>query len=158
MIPVYQRRREGFTLIELLMVLVIFSLAIGLAAPYVSSGLDGFTIKSTAKRTAAVLNHAKVFAMRDRQNYVARFTEKEVVIESSKGKGQRKEMPFPEDIKIEARDNSVVVFYPGGGSSGGTFEVKGPKDGGRYIIEVEPSTGAVRAYPSSEASNGPAES
>lgn len=152
------RGREGFTLIELLMVLVIFSLAIGLAAPYVSSGLDGFTIKSTAKKTAAVLNHAKVFAMRDRQNYVARFTEKEVVIESSKGKGERKEMPLPEDIKIEARENSVVVFYPGGGSSGGTFEVKGADDAGSYIIQVEPSTGAVRAFPSNKEDNGPARS
>ena len=136
----------GFTLIELLLVLVIFSLAIGLAAPHVSSGIEGFTVKSTARKTAAALNHAKVFAMRDRQNYYARFTEKEVVIEPSKNNGRRKQMPIPADIRIEPRDSAVVVFFPGGGSSGGTFEVKGRKGAGGYIIRVEPSTGAVRTH------------
>ncbi|MBI5236995.1 MAG: prepilin-type N-terminal cleavage/methylation domain-containing protein [Deltaproteobacteria bacterium] len=138
----------GFTLIELLLVLVIFSLSIAIVSPYISSGLTGVTVKSTTKKVVATLKRARVLAMRDRRNYYARFTAKQVVIEPAKGTGPKKEMPIPDDVKIEARDGAVIVFYPGGGSSGGVFEVKGPMDRGNYIIRVEPSTGSVKAYPS----------
>lgn len=139
----------GFTLIELLLVILILSLSIGLAAPHVSSGLDGVSVKAAAKKAASTLNNARGLAARDRQNYYVRFTEKEVVIEPSMDTG-RTRVALPGGVKIEPVDATVVAFYPGGGSSGGTFEVKGPGDHVSYIIQVEPSTGAVKAYPSNE--------
>lgn len=142
------RGSGGFTLLEILLVIVIFSLSIALVSPYVGSGLESFTVKSTAKKVAAALNHARVFALRDRQNYYARFTDDQVVIEASKGSGRKKEMPIPEGVRIEAREGPVVVFYPGGASSGGTFEVKGSREQGGYTIKVEPSAGTVKVYPS----------
>lgn len=138
----------GFTLIELLLVLLIFSLSIAVVSPYVSSGLTGVTVKATTKKVAATLKHARVLALRDRRNYYARFTDKQVIIEPLKGAGSKKEMPIPDDVKIEAKDGAVIVFYPGGGSSGGVFEVKGSTDRGNYIILVEPSTGSVKSIPS----------
>ena len=141
----------GFTLIELLLVIVILSLSIGLAAPHVSSGIDGVSVKAVAKKAAATLNNARAMAARDRQNYYVRFTEKEVVIEPSSNTG-RTRVALPGNVKIEPVDATVVAFYPGGGSSGGTFEVKGPGGRASYIIRVEPSTGAARAYPSNEKS------
>ncbi|OGP13016.1 MAG: hypothetical protein A2052_03910 [Deltaproteobacteria bacterium GWA2_54_12] len=140
----------GFTLIELLLVLVIFSLSIGLVAPHVSSGIDGVSIKASAKKMATALNSARVQSARDRQNYYVRLIEKEVLIEPSRGEGRRIRLSLPEGVKIEPVGGAVVAFYPGGGSSGGTFEVKGTGGHASYIIMVEPSTGAVKAY----ASNG----
>jgi type II secretory pathway pseudopilin PulG len=139
--------------LEILLVIVIFSLSIALVSPHVGSGLEGFTVKSTAKKVAAALNHARIFALRDRQNYYATFTEGHVVIEPSKGAGRKKEMPIPDGVRIEARESPVVVFYPGGASSGGTFEVKGASGQGGYTIKVEPSAGTVKTYPSHGKSN-----
>lgn len=138
----------GFTLIELLLVLVIFSLSIAVVYPRVSPGLTGVTAKSTAKKAAAALNHARVLAVRDRENYYVRFNAGQVVVEPAKRTGARKEVPVSADVKIEFRDSSVVAFYPAGGSSGGVFEVKGPGNTVNYIIQVEPSTGSVSVYPS----------
>jgi hypothetical protein len=132
------------------LVLVIFSLTIALVSPYISSGLTGLTVRSTSKKVAATLRHARVLAMKDRRNYYARFTDKQVIIEPAGGAEVKKEFLIPAEVTIEARDGSVIVFYPGGGSSGGAFVVKGPRDRGNYIVRVEPSTGSVKAYPFDE--------
>jgi len=102
----------GFTLIELLLVLVIFSLSIGLVAPHVSSGIDGVSIKASAKKMATALNSARVQSARDRQNYYVRLIEKEVLIEPSRGEGRRIRLSLPEGVKIEPVGGAVVALEP----------------------------------------------
>jgi hypothetical protein len=132
------------------LVLVIFSLTIALATPYISSGLTGVSVRSTSKKVAATFRYARVLAMKDRRNYYVRLTDKQVVIESAEGAEVKKEIPIPSDVRIEARDGAVMAFYPGGASSGGAFVITGPRDRGNYIVRVEPSTGSVKAYPYDE--------
>lgn len=133
---------DGYTLLELLLVLVIFSLTIVLAAPYVSGGLSNTMLKTTAKKTAAALNYARNMSVRERRNYYVE-AQKDRIVVSGKDGAQRKEISIPAELSMTAVDNRVIVFYPRGGSNGGVFELGETESKPLYAIQVEPATGAV---------------
>lgn len=133
---------KGFTLLELLLVLVIFSLAVALVSPYVAGGLSSTRLKTTAKKMTAALNYARNRSLRERQNYYVDAQRDSIVI-SAKGGALRKEIAIPEGLSMKTEYNSVIVFYPGGGSNGGVFELGESSKKPVYAIRVEPATGAV---------------
>lgn len=135
-------RVEGYTLLELLLVLVIFSLTIALAAPYVSGGLSKTMLKTTAKKTAAALNYARNMSLRERRNYYVEAQRDRVVV-SGKDGSHKKEVAIPAELSMTAAGNHVIVFYPRGGSNGGVFELGETESKPLYAIQVEPATGAV---------------
>lgn len=136
----------GFTLLEVLLVLVIFSLSVALAAPSISNGSRGVIIKASAKKVASTIGYARNRAARDRKNYYAQAHNNRLVISAADGGSFKKELVLPDDLRLETSEGSgsVMVFYPGGGSSGGSYEVRDASDRILYMITVEPSTGGVK--------------
>lgn len=139
--------QKGFTLIELLLVLVIVSLATTLALPYASRSLDNMKLKSSARRVEATMKHASALSLRDRSVYSARASGNVLRLYA---KNSSKEVSFPDGIKIESAD--TVLFYPEGGSSGGTFRVSGDK--GAYTVAIEPYSGLIKVRSDDEAQGG----
>ena len=138
------RGRRGFTLFEVVLVLLIFSLATALVAPAVTSGFTEIRLKATARKAVSALHHARNQAMRHRHSYFVEASAHGLKIRSVKSDEPVKEVDLPQGVGISAADNAVIAFYPGGGSSGGSFELSADGKKPWYVIRVEPFTGGVK--------------
>ncbi len=136
-------KNAGFTLVEVLLVIVVFMLSIALVSPFVARGLNGSKPKVTAKNIAATFKYARVLALRERQNYFVQIHDGKVLLTSSDGGNIKKEIIIPEEVKIDPPRGASLAFYPGGGSSGGVFEVKDTQNRTGYVVRVEASNGSV---------------
>lgn len=134
----------GFTLLELLVVLTIFALSLALVGPSVSSGLTGLRMKTSARTLAAALNHARSRAQGSGTAYYAEISEGKVSVSARGEKGVFKEVAMDGEVRLKTGGASVIVFYPAGGSSGGSVEIM---DNGKKVffrLTVEPTTAMVR--------------
>lgn len=134
----------GFTLLELLVVLSIFALSLAIAVPSVSSGLTGLRIKTSARTVAASLNHARSRAQGSGATYYAEISEGRVAVSSGGQKGVFKEVAMPDEVRLKADGASVIAFYPAGGSSGGSVDVRDASGKVFFRLVVEPSTAMVK--------------
>lgn len=139
-LPAPVESRRGYTLFEVLIVLVIISLSIALVSPSLRSGLGGFRAKAAAKTAAAFLKSARNRALIERRQFTVEPLEKALVM-TGEG-GARKQMRIPEGVKLNARLSAALVFFPGGGSSGGELEVADSRGRNAFIIRVE-DTGLI---------------
>lgn len=127
-------------MLELLLVLVIMSLAAALAGPSIGRMFNDAQAKSIVKKLSAVFNHARVLAIRERQNHYTVISDGKIIL-TSRSSGIRKEIPIPEDVTVQGPE---IVFYPGGGSSGGVFVVSCQSTGSRFVAKVEPSDSMLK--------------
>jgi len=137
------RSERGFTLIEILVVMIIMCLSVALVTPSIMRGLGRAGLKTTTKKIASSLKYSRNQALRKRRVYYAVARGKDLIIIPA---GQAK----PEAVisaatgtEVVSRDGRALVFYPGGGSSGGMLKVMDSKKGSFYTIKVEPSSGRV---------------
>ncbi len=159
----------GFTLIELLVVLAILGMALTLIAPDLRRSLDSIRYRAAARELAATLRYARSQAVHTREiQEVVIDTEKGVYTLSPEkngtdGEGEvdeekassagylRRKGKLPPDLTLnrEKASNSlteegpmVISFFPKGGSSGGSFILRGKKVS--YRLTVDEITGKVR--------------
>lgn len=108
---------RGMTLLELVIVLAVFGVVLGLAAPRLAAGLDGWVVREAREDIVALLYRARMEARRT--------GEATVVIES--GGGAELEVPgwerplvwTPSDPQVVlgvggSRDRARIVFGPSG--------------------------------------------
>ncbi|MBF0456596.1 MAG: prepilin-type N-terminal cleavage/methylation domain-containing protein [Nitrospirae bacterium] len=135
----------GFTLIELTVMLLIMAIVLSIAAVKLTSRMPETVLKSAARTMLADLRYAAVIA-------------------STKGKDIKltvdlnaltytfndKTRSFPENTKIvitDPEDGQVrkgrwhVVFYAGGGSTGGEIDLSVREK--TYKVTIDPVAGAV---------------
>jgi len=62
--------RKGFTLIEVIIVVVIMSVAIGLAVPRIGKSLEKMKLKSAARKFSAVLRYTRQMAISRKKDYM----------------------------------------------------------------------------------------
>ncbi len=139
--PLTQER--GFTLIEILAVLAIISLSVALIFPSIISGLGKAGLKTTARKMAASLEYSKNQALRQRTVFYVEARGSRLVIRRAGVKKPEAEIEGAEHTEVASTDGAAIIFYPGGGSSGGVLKVSNVKDQSFYTISVEPSTGRV---------------
>ncbi len=138
-----KRSQRGFTLIEVLAVVAIMSLTIALIFPSLFSGLGTAGLRSTARRMAASLEYSRNRALRERLSYYVEARGKRLLVRRAGARQPEVEIVGPEHIEVASVKGGAIVFYPRGGSSGGTLKVSNTERNSYYIIKVEPSTGRV---------------
>lgn len=138
------KEKDGFTLVEIMVVVVIFTLSAALIFPSIVSGLGSMGLKSTTRKMASSLRQARNQALRHREVYYAEAQGGRLVIRTIRSVTTAMEMELTDYTVTGPGNRTVIAFYPGGGSSGGLFEVKDVKNKSYYEIKVEPSTGRVR--------------
>jgi len=114
-------RKRGFTLLELILVLAIIAISVTLAIPRLNNG-EIAHLQAKVRETAAALKYARRTALIFGQ-------ETNVIISSNDQK------------KTDKNISTQVVFYPSGGSNGGTFYFYG--ETAEAILEVNPLTGKI---------------
>lgn len=162
-------RRRGFTLLELLVVLVLMSLMTALAAPRLAGTLSATTARTSAKRIATALRHARNLAASEKAVYVAAFQPDaaRVTVGRMPESGRLRAIletddpplidsrgfTLPEGVRIESvakalgeaeeEGAAAILFYPDGASSGGRVTVADEK-GRQAVLSVDGIMGTVR--------------
>ncbi len=144
----YDRRARGFTLVELLVVMGIIALVLALAAPMVSRGLPGASIKTAASDVAQGLRRAQSEAIVNNAEVVFRLD-----VDGRRfavGDGA-KALALPKEIELslvvgdsEVVDDSIggIRFFPDGSSTGGRVRLAIADR--VYRVSVDWLTGRVR--------------
>lgn len=143
------QRQAGFTLLEILLVLTIIGMAGVLIVPNIGS-LESRTFTAQVRGAHNLLNHARRMAVVQGQPAIARF-----VLNEEETSDERPQPSvgdwISEDIAvrfIDSTDKAVdvensldVVFYPEGGSTGGTLFFSQNDDEAALVID--PFTGRI---------------
>lgn len=138
-----KRDQGGFTLLETMVVLIIISLALAIVVPSMTSGMGRLGLKITAKNIATTLKYARNQALREREVYYVEALEDRLSIRALSSKEAKKELSLEEGVEVTADPEEVMVFYPGGRSSGGTLKVMNMDNEDYYTVRVARSTGRV---------------
>ena len=141
----------GFTLLELLLVLTILAMAVVLVVPNLS-GLETRTFSAQTRKAASLLNYARRISVISGQPSTASFLVAEdgttpsadsritsVVQWQSQGITLRFRDSTDREIEIDERID--IVFYPEGGSTGGTLILAQNQQ--LANIEIDPFTGRI---------------
>lgn len=137
--PVDKLRMAGFTLLEVLLVLVIFSITVGLVAPVIGR-FGTIETQAAARKLGTSLNFAKNLAIRKKTACFVEVRNGSILIASS-DKGPEREIPLSKDV-IVSHSPTATFFFPRGGSNGGDYSIIG-KNGAEFIVRVS-SSGQVR--------------
>jgi len=151
-------------------VLVIIGLATALVAPRLSGLLENMNLKTTAKKTAAVLRYARAKAISEGKIIGATFDFEAGMMrlqekvshddlalvgeqtQDTSGRQKAIQVIFPKKIKLEkivALQKKVsdgiypIYFYPSGATSGADIHLVGKKNK-RLVVTVKLVTGAVQ--------------
>ena len=164
--------KKGFTLVELLVVLVIISMMAAFVGPRIAGSMSNLNLKTASKKLASALRYARNQAASQCATYVALldFEERTVTVRAEKRGEPAEEGPeesepdadhpeqrpkrfqLPEGVRFdravsgdEEWDSGIfqLVFYPDGGSSGGTVFLANVRDH-QYHIVVDFIIGTVR--------------
>ncbi len=141
-------KNDGFTLLEIILVLTIIGLASVLIFPNVG-GLESRTFSAQARQVVSLLNFARRTAIvqgrpASIEIYAAPISE---MPQSPLSVGQWEfiygSIRFEEstDVEFEVEDKLEVVFYPEGGSTGGTIHLN--FEGRERTILIDYFTGQV---------------
>lgn len=136
--------RRGFTLIEVAVTLLVIALAVGVAAPSISRGLDGLRTRAEAAGIATFLRAAREQAITHQRAYEVRVRTDEGLLELRSGDAVPRTRRLASGVRVTTDPPSagVISFLPQGLTSGGRLRVEIP--GGRgYLITLDPLTGRV---------------
>jgi len=136
--------RRGFTLIEVAVTLLVIALAVGVAAPSISRGLDGLRTRAEAASIATFLRAAREQAITHHRAYEVRVRTDEGLLELRSGDAVPRTRRLASGVRVTTDPPSagVISFLPQGLTSGGRLRVELP--GGRgYLITLDPLTGRV---------------
>ncbi|PYD28606.1 prepilin-type N-terminal cleavage/methylation domain-containing protein [Pseudomonas syringae] len=133
---------RGFTLMEMLVVLVLMSIAVGLAGFGLQQGLSTASERRAVGDMVEALRATRVRAIVTGQPARTEFNLRKATF---KAPGKR-EMHWPESLRVTMQTasdlGSAVEFYPDGGSSGGNVVAA---DGDRrWRIDIGWLTGSVQ--------------
>ena len=143
-------KNDGFTLLEIILVLTIIGLASVLIFPNVG-GLESRTFSAQTRQAVSLLNFARRTAIvqgrpASIEIYAAPISELEMP-QSPLSVGQWEfiygsiRFEGNTDVEYEVEDRIEVVFYPEGGSTGGTIYLK--FEGRERTILIDSFTGQV---------------
>jgi type II secretion system protein H len=137
------RRDAGFTLIELIVVLAILALVAGLALPNLVGGKTSAELPAAEQELRGALRSARAAALA--ANREVRFTA------AADGRsyavdGESRTLRAGSDLRVEIvgfgpQNPPAIVFFPGGGASGGRIMLRNPK--GTRSLEIDALTGMV---------------
>jgi type II secretion system protein H len=137
------RRDAGFTLIELIVVLAIIALVAGLALPNLVGGKVSAELPAAEQELRAALRRARAVALAE--NREVRFT---AAADGSSYAvdGESRTLRAGSDLRVEIvgfgpQNPPAIVFFPGGGASGGRVVLRNPK--GTRSLEIDALTGMV---------------
>lgn len=142
------RANGGFTLLELLLVLLLLSLAYGLAAPMLDSGSAGLDLKAASRQLAAGLRKARSVAVTERREAVLTLDVEGRVFSVS---GDPKQYALPKKLELAlftAQSELVrektggIRFFPDGTSTGGRITVSSGE--AKQAVDVDWVTGRVK--------------
>ena len=164
---------QGFSLFELILVLALIGFLTALLAPQISSVLVNTRLKAAAKKTVAIINHARsqavakkkpIWVVFDQEKNQATVIEQvmEDRTEENEEKYAEKEKDgsvkktktyeYPEDVAIaklviggeEVSDpETPFFFYPNGSSSGGEILLQGVNEQS-FLVVIDPLISAAK--------------
>jgi len=137
------RGSSGFTLIELIVVLAILAIAVGLVLPMFGSRGSGAELAAAAGRVHAAMAAARATAIAEDRTIVFRGDRAGGYWLDGRHRGLETEADGR--LRILTSGNSLISFFPSGGSSGGRVVVQGPYS--RREIAVDAVTGHAVALP-----------
>jgi general secretion pathway protein H len=143
----------GFTLLELLVVVLVMSLALGLAYPALSRGTSAIHLRTTARDILNTFRYAREKAVTEQMGMrVAVYRDKqELVLTDDFGDGSRRYV-LPQDVRIErillsgtevTEGPLVVRFVPNGSSDDAEVLLKS-RTGAYLRVLTDPITGGAR--------------
>lgn len=147
--------QAGFTLLELLLVFTIIGMASVLIVPNITS-LESRTFSAQIRQANSLLNYARRIAVVNGQPSTASFivnsesendpdaetqTRRVNPVGDWKSEGIQVRYRDSTDREVEIDDRVDIVFYPEGGSTGGTFFIS--MDDNTVAIEIDPFTGRI---------------
>lgn len=150
--------QAGFTLLEILLVLTIIGMASVLVVPNLTN-LDSRTFDAQVRQATSLLNYTRRFAVVNGQPAMAAFIISEDQSEPEESDTNGTMLPVGEwrsegievrfrdstDREIDVEDRVDIVFYPEGGSTGGTFFISMEEQA--VAIEIDPFTGRINSAP-----------
>lgn len=156
--------QAGFTLLEILLVLTIIGLASVLVVPNLTN-LDSRSFDAQVRQATSLLNYARRFAVVSGQPAAAAFiiTSADDSIDTpieqetagaipplGQWRSQGIQVRFLDSTgrEEEIEDSIDVVFYPEGGSTGGTVFVSMEEQ--TVAIEIDPFTGRITSTEADE--------
>ncbi|MBW9113788.1 general secretion pathway protein GspH [Rhizobium cauense] len=137
-------RDGGFALLELLSALAIMVFVVVMALPYVINTGQAMELKVQAAEIAALLRYDRNIAMAEGRTVVSRIdTHHGTVLSGSSAKRIVLREGTAIRMKHVLRPSAagVVAFQASGRSSGGTFDIQGPR--GSFRISVNPLTSGI---------------
>lgn len=121
--------QRGFTLLELMLVLLLMSLAAGLAAPLLGSGSGTLEAKSAARQLAAGLRKARSLAVSGQQETVLTLDLAQHRFQVS-GDARAYRLPAGLDLALYTAQSEQlqeqvgsIRFFPDGSSTGGRITI-----------------------------------
>lgn len=156
-----RKNRFGFTLIELVVVLLIFSVALGVVGILINRRSGSLELKTFTKHISATLRYARNRAISEKKTYsfiILKETREYGLYADPSSKTAndnaeendeekyllRKTIPEQLDIEFESMNEYLKIdFYPRGSSSGGSFDIRNQK-GRKLSIIVNKITGMVK--------------
>lgn len=154
--------QAGFTLLEILLVLTIIGMASVLVVPNLTN-LDSRTFDAQVRQATSLLNYARRFAVVNSQPAMAVFVVADDQAEQDdeiqdrgtllpvgewRSEGLKVRFRDSTDREIDIEDRVNVVFYPEGGSTGGTMFLSLAEQ--VIAIEIDPFTGRISSAPADQ--------
>jgi prepilin-type N-terminal cleavage/methylation domain-containing protein len=136
--------RRGYTLIETTVVLLVLTLAAGVAAPAIGRGLDAIQLRAEVAGVASFLRAARERAITQRHALDVRIDEAGRTLTLNAGDEDVRAVRHLSVLHIEAdpRAARTVTFFAYGLSTGGRFRLEAPGPV-VYLVTVSPLTGRV---------------
>ncbi len=129
----------GFALLELLAALAIIAFVATMALPYVINTGQAMELKTQAAEIAALLRQDRNIAMTKGRTVVSKIDARHSTVLSG-ASARRVVLREGSAIRMQ-RVSAVVSFQANGLSSGGTFDVVGPRT--TFRISVNPLTSSI---------------
>ena len=146
---------SGFTLIELVLVLLLVGLIAGLTLPFVASTLDRIKLQSEVRQIASALQFARSEAISkktlytfniniDKNQYWLGIPKREEVTQAKSIDETVRILDYQKADETLTEGSFMILFYPGGNSSGGTLRfisINDKDEENIYAVIIYPVTG-----------------
>lgn len=134
---------RGFTLLEMLVVIVLMSIAIGLAGFGLHTGLKTAQERQVVEQMVNALRATRVKAIVSGQPAWTVFDLQKRRFQGSDQRIQQWPAQLQVTLQTAAQEGSSVVFYPNGGSTGGNLLVVNGER--KWRIDIGWLTGSIQS-------------